>query len=121
MEAEARISIAGSSWADLESLHDWLSRENVLAGRIRFTGSSPRAGELGAVPEALVIAVSSGGALSVLAGALKAWVSLPRRSDIRIRVQGVDGRVIQIDAERVNEGRVDDLLRQALGFGNSEE
>jgi hypothetical protein len=102
MEAEARISIANGTLADLESLCDWLNREHALMGRVRLTGSPLRENELGAASEVLVIAVGSGGAISVLAGALKAWVSLPRRTDIRIRVQGADGRVVQIDAERIN-------------------
>ena len=43
-------------------------------------------------------AVSSGGALSVLAASLYAWLSQPRRSDVRIRVQGDTGRAVEIDA-----------------------
>jgi Effector Associated Constant Component 1 len=120
-DMEARISILGGDPAELESLHGWLCREHTLAGRVKFAGPAPRSDELGAWADALVVAVSSGGAVSVLAGSLKAWVSLPRRSDVRIRVQGVDGRVAEITADRVSEERADALIRQALGFGTPEE
>jgi hypothetical protein len=59
--------------------------------------------------------------VSVLAASLKAWLSLPRRSDVRIRVQGTDGRAVEIDADRVSGERVDDLVRQALTSMTPEE
>jgi hypothetical protein len=108
-----RISIVDDH-AELESLDNWLRRERELAGRVTFAAPSLREGELGALGEALVVAVSSGGTASVLAASLKAWVSLPHRSDVRIKVQGPDGRVVEIAANRVSGERVDDLLRQAL-------
>jgi len=120
MKAELRVSIDESSPAGLESLYDWLRGEAALAGKVRVTGHSPQEGELGALPEALVIAVGSGGTLSVLAGALKAWISLPRRTNVRIQVHGADGQVVKIDAERINEERIDDLLKRALDFGDPE-
>jgi hypothetical protein len=63
----------------------------------------------------LVVAVGSGGALSVLAASLKAWLAQPRRSDVRIRVQRDGGETVEIDASRIDGKRVDSLLRQALG------
>lgn len=114
-----RISLAGGGQADLESLVDWLRRERELAGRIEFAPTMMREGELGAPTEALVVAVGSGGAVSVLAASLKAWLSLPRRSDVQIRIQGGDGRVVEINASRVSEQRIDDLVRQSLGSGSS--
>jgi hypothetical protein len=111
---QVRISIAGGDHAELESLNDWLRREHALAGRVSFTGAPPREGELGVLGEALVVAVGAGGAVSVLASSLKAWISLPRRSGIRLRVQDADGRVVEIDAPGVSGERLDDLIRQAL-------
>jgi hypothetical protein len=113
-DVQARISIVGGDHAALESLNDWLRREHELAGRVTFAAMRPREGELGALGEALVVAVGSGGTVSVLAASLKAWMSLPRRSDVRIKVQGPDGRLVEIDASRVNEERIDDLIRQVL-------
>ena len=111
---EARVSIVGGDQADLESLDLWLRQEGELAGRVTFAGAKPRPGELGALGEALIVAVGSGGAVSALASSLKAWMALPRRSDVRIRVEGPGGRVVEIDAHRVGGERIDDLVRQAL-------
>ena len=120
---DVRISLVGGNPAgdDLESLDDWLQGEPELSGRVRASAPVPREGELGAVTDVLVAAVSSGGALSVLAAALYAWLSRPRRSDVRIRVQGDAGRVVEIDADRVNAQQAEALLRQALDFGRPEE
>jgi hypothetical protein len=120
-DVQVCISIVGGDQAELESLDDWLRREHELAGRITFAAAGPREGELGVLGEALIVAVSSGGTVSVLAASLKAWLSLPRRSDVRIRVQGTDGRAVEIDADRVSGERVDDLVRQALTSMTPEE
>jgi hypothetical protein len=120
-DVQVRISVVGGDQAELESLDDWLHREPELAGRVTFAAARPREGELGALGEALVVAVSSGGAVSVLAASLKAWISLPRRSHVRIRVQGADGHVVEIEADRVGGERVDDLIRQALASGRPQE
>jgi Effector Associated Constant Component 1 len=116
-----RISIVGGDQAQLESLDEWLRREYELAGRVAFAVTKPREGELGALGEALVVAVSSGGTLSVLGASLKAWISLPRHSDVRIKVHGPDGRAVEISADRINDERIDELIRQALSFGIPEE
>lgn len=118
---QVRISIVGGDHAELESLDDWFRREHELAGRVTWAAAGPREGELGALAEALVVAVSSGGTVSVLAASLKAWISLPRRSDVRIRVQGADGRLVKIDADRVSGERLDDLVRQVLGSETPQE
>src|ERR1700727_2059922 len=71
---EILISLAGGDQvAGLESLGDWLRGEPELAGRVRVSGSAPREGELGALADVLVVAVGSGGTLSVLAASLKSW------------------------------------------------
>jgi hypothetical protein len=112
---EILISLAGGDQvAGLESLGDWLRGEPELAGRVHVSGSAPREGELGALAEVLVVAVGSGGTLSVLAASLKSWLSQPRRSDLRIRVKRPDGHLVEITANRAHPKQVDMLLRQAL-------
>jgi hypothetical protein len=117
---EARISIIGGDQAELESLDNWLRGESQLAGRITFAAARPREGQLGVLGAALVVAVGAGGTVSVLAGSLKAWLALPHRSDVRIRIQATDGRSVEIDASRVSGERIDDLVRQALASGMPE-
>ncbi|MEV6160745.1 hypothetical protein AB0L71_02215 [Streptomyces sp. NPDC052052] len=97
----------------LEELSDWFAQEPDLRGLVRGN-TVPGPGELGAVTDALVVAVGSGGVLSVLAASIKAFLALPRRSDVRIKVSGrPDGRTVEIDAKRVSD--VEAILRQALG------
>ena len=119
---DVRISLVGGNpAADLESLDDWLQGEPELAGRVKLAAQVPREGELGALVEVLVASVGSGGALSVLATSLRAWLSQPRRSDVRIRVEGDNGRTVEIDADRVDAQQAEVLLREALDFGRSGE
>jgi cysteine synthase len=75
---------------------------------------------MGAAVDALVVAVGSGGTLSVLATSLRAWLCQPRRSDVWIRVQDASGTVLNIAADRVDAQQADGLLRQALDFGSAE-
>ncbi len=118
---EIRISSVGDErTSNIESLSDWLRGEPELAGRLHVTGLTPGEGELGALADVLIVAVGSGGTLSVLATSLKAWLSQPRRSDVRIRVQHDGGETVEIDASRIDGERVDALIRQALGSRPSE-
>jgi len=119
---EIWIASAGGGRTDnLESLDDWLKGVPKLAGQVRMSGPAPQVGELGALSDALVVAVGSGGVLSVLATSLHAWLSQPRRSDVRIRVQGSGGRVAEIDANRVDATQIEGILRQVLDFGSQSE
>jgi membrane-associated two-gene conflict system component 1 (EACC1) len=124
---DIRISVTRGDLADLESLDDWLRGERELAGRVKLAGTAPHDGELGALSECLVVALGSGGAITVvgttLAGALKAWLSHPRRSDVRVEVHRHDGTSVEIDAKRVRAGDIDveATIRQALGSISVEE
>jgi hypothetical protein len=122
---EIRISVADGDLTVLESLGDWLRSERELVGRVKLTGQLPRDGELGALDEAVVVAVGSGGAITVLVSALartlKAWLSLPRRSDVTIKIHRYDGTSVEISAKRVTAGAIDieAAIRGALDFGPS--
>ncbi|GIJ46072.1 hypothetical protein Val02_29580 [Virgisporangium aliadipatigenens] len=111
---ELRIEIAASRhpYDDLCSLIDWLDHEPELRGRVKTLQRSPRDGELGGVVEAVQVAAGAGGALAVLASALRVWLSQPRRSDVRIKVRGRHGRSIEVDARRVADPEA--LLRTVL-------
>jgi hypothetical protein len=120
---ELRISLADGDLADLESLQDWLGQERELTGRVRPSGPAPRRGELGTLVDALIVALGSGGAISVLAASLKNWLSLPRRSDITIKIDRGDGSSVTIDAKRVavRQADVESIIRQALDCGTAQE
>jgi hypothetical protein len=61
-----------------------------------------------------MVAVGSGGAATVLATSLKTWLAHPRRSDVRIRIEGADGREVVIDAKRASIDDLQGLVRQVL-------
>ncbi|MBO3748166.1 hypothetical protein J5X84_18995 [Streptosporangiaceae bacterium NEAU-GS5] len=115
-----RISVlASDEAASLESLADWLSGEPDLAGRFRLTGPDIRPGELGSMTDALVVAVGSGGVVSALASSLKAWLT-HRKSDIRVRVEGPDGRKAIVEVDRGTVQDVETLIRAVLDSPTSE-
>lgn len=119
---EVRISCVGQDSAGgIESLSDWLHGERELAGRLRLTGPVPGQNELGALADVLVVAVGSGGTLSVLATSLKAWLAQPHKPDFRVRVEGADGLTVEIDAKRADVTSVLTLLRETLGSQPAEE
>jgi Effector Associated Constant Component 1 len=119
---EVRISCVGGDRAvGIESLSDWLRGEPELAGRLRVAGPMPGEGELGALADVLVVAVGSGGTLSVLATSLKAWLAQPHGQHVRIRLRRDGGETVEIDANRIDAEQADALLRQALGVRASKE
>ena len=119
---EVRIACVGGGRAvGIESLSDWLRGEPELAGRLRVAGPAPGEGELGALADVLVVAVGSGGTLSVLATSLKAWLAQPRGQHVQIRVRRDGGETVEIDADRIDAEQADALLRQALGDRASED
>lgn len=113
---EIRISADGDDRvAYLESLSDWLRAESELQGRVTLANSVPRDGELGGPIAALVVAASSGGTLTVLASALKSWLSRPLGTDVRIVRVESDKTKVEIDAHRLDRESADWLIRKALG------
>lgn len=85
---------------DLRSLVAFLAAEPELRGRVELADLPPRPGHLGVVADAIVVAVGSGGALTVLAGTVAAWVQT-RGAKIRIRIESATGGVAELDAEHV--------------------
>lgn len=119
---DVRVSIVSGNQSDeLESLDDWLQAEPALSGKTRLSKPVPQQGDLGSLADALVVSVGAGGALSVLAGSLRAWLSQPRRANVRIRLRGEGGRTVEISAERIDAQNIETLVREAFEFGSSGE
>ncbi|MGP4084996.1 effector-associated constant component EACC1 [Streptomyces sp. KR55] len=108
------LSVEGDDPVEgLAELSDWLGQEPELRGLVS-RNSTPSPGELGTLTDALVVAVGSGGVLSVLGASLRSFLTLPRRSDVRVKVSKTPkGTTVEIDAKRVND--VEALIREALG------
>jgi Effector Associated Constant Component 1 len=117
---DVRVSVVSSNRRDgLESLDDWLQAEPALSGKATPSRPVPQEGELGSLADALVVSVGSGGALSILAASLHAWLSQPRRSDVRLRLRGDNGRVVEMSADRVGARNFEAMIREAFEFGKS--
>ncbi|MFH8368718.1 hypothetical protein [Streptomyces sp. NPDC018031] len=94
----------------------WLSDEPELRGRVTEGPAAPRAGELGAGwADTLVVTLTSGGTLTVLARTLAVYLRQPRRRNARVEIVAPDGRRTEVSAEHVKSlAEVEDLLRAAL-------
>jgi hypothetical protein len=109
---EVVLNVENDSLDHVESLGDWLLREPELRGCVTPRTRPPAAGEMGPVVDAIAIAAGSGGALTVLAASLRTWLAHPRRSDVKIKIRGADGRTVEVDAKRVAD--VPGLVREVV-------
>ncbi|MFD1939893.1 MULTISPECIES: effector-associated constant component EACC1 [Nonomuraea] len=81
------------SAADLRSLLAWLSREDELRGRVRLRQEQV-AERMGGATDAVVIALTSGGTLTVVARAVQTWL-VQRKADITVKTDGtIEGKRI---------------------------
>ena len=108
---DVAIAVGSESARDVPDLYAWLRQEDEFRAKVSFLHTSPEAGEMGAIPELIVVAVGSGGAVSILARSLSTWLA-HRKSDVTLRVTGHDGRSVELSAQRVSD--VDELLREVL-------
>lgn len=107
----------GSLPAQYEELFDWLTSEPDLRSRVALEKRPPAPGELGSVIDALTIAAGSGGALTVLAGALGAWLSRVRNRGVRIEVRERSNgdRSVIFDARNTKAADIERMLRALTG------
>ena len=107
VELEIRVVGQGGQ-ADLAALNQWLASQRGLTGRVRLRQNTPGEQELGRAFELLTVALGSGGTMSVLAGALSAWLSSGRSpSTIRISLPG--GGEVEVPAD-VDEAKLERLI-----------
>jgi hypothetical protein len=86
-----------------------LTRElDELRGAVRRPPEAPRPGELGALDEALVVAVGQGGALTVLVTVLIAWLRR-RAGEVVIKLTKADGTAVEVKATQVRAMAAKDL------------
>ncbi|GAA2883481.1 hypothetical protein GCM10010517_46690 [Streptosporangium fragile] len=122
MDIELSISDPDSADA-LGDLYEWLVEEPELAGRIRVVESPPAPGTLGPVAEALQVALEPGGAVTVLAAVVVAWLRY-RTGKMTITIVTRDGESrVDMVAERVKaldaagaEALVSEVVRTVDGL-----
>lgn len=100
LEARLRVVAEDDPREELVSLHDWLLHEDELRGRVGHADTAVGAGEMGALSDVLVVALSSGSAVTVLARSVSTWLK-QRRADVTIEIVGPDGRKTKVTASRV--------------------
>lgn len=109
----ARIRITDGSSDDLIALHDWLRNEDELRGRVGIEAAPIGDTELGAGPDLLTVAFGAGGAGTVLASSLIAWLK-SRRTSAKITVES-GGRSVTLEVETTRDVRpiLEEILRSS--------
>jgi hypothetical protein len=128
---DVTVSVVGrdARGEEVRSLFTWLAGDEEFRGRVRLVEAAPEPGTLGGWPEAVVVAVGQGGAVTVLASAVITWIR-HRTSEVTCTVTRPDGTSVQLTAARVRStdlGGVGELVEQVAaalgddGTGNSRE
>jgi hypothetical protein len=111
------ISIDGADEADAgyALLRASLVAEDELRGHVRMLNAAPAPGTLGIPPEALVVSLGQGGAITVLASALVTWLRR-RTTDVTIKITRRDGSQTEVHARQARgavslQGLVDDIAK----------
>jgi hypothetical protein len=111
MEAQLRVS-APDSVQELVDLHEWLSAERELTGRVHALAGRPGPTDLGGAFDALAVAVGSGGAGTALAASLSAWLRT-RRAKVTLTVTTERGAVT-VTGENISPDDVVPMLEKVL-------
>jgi hypothetical protein len=103
---DVTLGIAGTNLGpgavaeQVRSLFAWLVREDALRGRVRLAEPEPAPGTLGVMPTELLVALVPGGAGTVLASAVIAWIR-HRTGEVSCTFTRPDGTSMKVTAERV--------------------
>jgi hypothetical protein len=100
--------------ADLEALTEWFDLEPELRGLVKPADAVPGVGELGALSDALIAAVGSGGAVTALAASLTALFSQQRWAKLHLLITRTDGTRVELDADQVSRKSVPELTELLL-------
>ena len=98
MEIEITTAVGGiPDEGELRALRDWLMLESPRPGAMSIRPATAGAEDMGAAADALTVAVGSGGAITVLAGAIRTWIQT-RRQTVRMVIRRPGGVELEIDA-----------------------
>ncbi|GIJ32805.1 effector-associated constant component EACC1 [Micromonospora sediminimaris] len=105
-----KMSLLDGRPGDVYSLFSWLQRTDELRGRVQTLPRQPGPHEMGGAVEIISVALSSGGAAAVLAGALNTWLQ-SRRARISVEfVAAETGETLQrVEVEASNAASVKEL------------
>jgi hypothetical protein len=102
VESTAEIEVLGDSTGrQSDALLAFLKSEAGLYASVNRVGRPIAPTQLGDVANVIAVALGSGGAVSVLSGALSTWMT-SQRSDVAISIKTSDREVV-IDAKGVKD------------------
>lgn len=107
--AQVRLRDAEDLGAELASLHEWLSREQEFRGRVQREAPDAQAGEMGGLTDVLMVALGSGGAMTVLLQSLSTWLNA-RRPELSVELIRPDGTAVTVHASGSVAAKVVDAL-----------
>jgi membrane-associated two-gene conflict system component 1 (EACC1) len=124
---DVTINVVGRDAAveELRSLFTWLAGEEEFRGRVRLVEAAPEPGTLGGWPEAVVVELIQGGAVTILASAVIAWIRY-RTSKVTCTMTRPDGTSVELTADRIRNtdlaevGALVEQVAAALGEGDAE-
>ncbi|GLZ41748.1 hypothetical protein [Actinokineospora sp. NBRC 105648] len=96
---DVEVAAADESGEAITALFDWLRHEDELRGRVRMRQAAPREDEMGSPWDALTVAVSGGGALTVLLASIGTWLRT-RRSDVKLDL-AIGKNSLSLDSKRI--------------------
>ncbi|WP_139190467.1 effector-associated constant component EACC1 [Actinokineospora iranica] len=103
--------MSGADADGVRSLRESLSWEDELRGRVELVEAAPRRGELGVVPDALVVALGPGVVTAVVSVVIT-WIR-HRSYDVDVEMTRADGAKVAVSAKRVR-GANSDSLRELV-------
>ena len=107
---EVSIALSNGSAAEVDDLESWLQAEQPLRGTLRRSADPASPDHMGALAEAIVVALGSGGAVSVLSASVPVWLR-HQRSDLHVKITRGD-RTISLDSTNLREA--DEIIREIL-------
>jgi hypothetical protein len=115
MPATIALEHSQDSFVELSSLHGWLAGGESLRGRVTIERPDGDGTTMGWLADVVTVAVGNGGAVTALAGSLATWL-VSRRSHVKIKVTGPDGRCVEVDVRqaRGDQAAVEAMLRKVL-------
>ncbi|GIJ11426.1 hypothetical protein ACFFMR_18115 [Micromonospora andamanensis] len=113
-----KVSLLDGSPGDLHSLFTWLQRTDELRGRVRTLPRQPGPHEMGGALEIISVALSSGGAAAVLAGALNTWLQSRRaRVSVEFVVDETGETLRRVEVEASNAASIKELYETLASNG----
>jgi hypothetical protein len=99
-------------------LGDWFRADDTFRGKIRYSEKPVKAGQMGGMVEAIVIAVGSHGAATTLIRQFFTWLrSSSERHTAHLTLKDGNGRELSLDINGLTDS--DAITRQAFEFFSS--